>query len=63
MPYHPLNSSRPLVFNPTDGKCPAFVVNPKIARLALENKHADEVEYAKLVEDNVPVAQLCDSGL
>src|SRR6202042_1527729 len=60
--YHPLNSSRPLVFDPTDGKCPVFVVNPKIARLALEKQHADEVEYAKLVEDNVPVAPVY-SGL
>ena len=46
--HRPLNSSKPLVFDPT-GKCPAFVVNPKIARLALEKQHADEVEYAKLV--------------
>ncbi|MGB8997849.1 MAG: hypothetical protein WCC43_01800, partial [Pseudolabrys sp.] len=30
----PPNSPKPLVFNPTD-KCPAFVVNPKIARRAL----------------------------
>jgi murein L,D-transpeptidase YafK len=59
--YNPLNSSQPLVFDPT-GKCPAFVVNPKIARLALEKQHADEVEYAKLVEDNVPVSPVY-SGL
>ena len=55
------NSSNPLVFNPT-GKCPAFVVNPQIARPALEKQRADEVEYAQLVEDNVSVAPIY-SGL
>ena len=39
--------------NPTD-KCPAFVVNPKIARWALEKQRTDELEYAQLLEDNVP---------
>jgi murein L,D-transpeptidase YafK len=53
----PPNSGKPLVFNPT-GKCPAFVVNPKIARQALEKQRADEVEYAKLLEDNVPAAPI-----
>jgi hypothetical protein len=43
------------VFDPT-GKCPVFVVNPKIARAALKKQHADEFEYAQLVKDNVPVA-------
>jgi hypothetical protein len=57
----PPNSPRPLVFNPTD-KCPAFVVNPKIARLALEKQRADELEYAQLLEDNVPAAPIY-SGL
>jgi murein L,D-transpeptidase YafK len=57
----PVNSSKPLVFDPT-GKCPAFVINPKIGRRALEKQRADEVEYAKLVEDNVPVAPIY-SGL
>ena len=57
----PPNSSNPLVFDPT-GKCPAFVVNPKIARPALEKQRADEVEYAQLVKDNVPVAPI-HSGL
>src|SRR5262245_2620161 len=58
----PANSPNPLVFNPTD-KCPAFVVNPKIARRALEKQSADEVEYAQLLEDdNVPAAQIY-SGL
>jgi len=51
----PPNSPHPLVFNPT-GKCPDFVVNPKIARLALEKQRADELEYAKLLEDKVPAA-------
>jgi murein L,D-transpeptidase YafK len=51
----PLNFSTPVVFDPT-AKCPAFVVNPKIARRVMEKQHADEVEYAQLVKDNVPVA-------
>jgi len=57
----PPNSSKPLVFDPT-GKCPAFVVNPKIARRALEKQHADENEYAQLIKDDVPVAPIY-SGL
>ncbi len=60
--YRLPNSSKPLVFDPT-GKCPVFVINPKIARRALEKQRADEVEYAKLAEDdNVPVAPIY-SGL
>src|SRR6266436_4059375 len=57
----PLNSPNPLVFNPT-GKCPAFVVNPKIARRALEKQRTDEVEYAQLLKDEVPAAPIY-SGL
>jgi murein L,D-transpeptidase YafK len=57
----PPNSANPLVFNPT-GKCPAFVVNPKIARRALEKQRTDEAEYAQLLEDNVPTAPIY-SGL
>src|SRR6516225_9133457 len=57
---HPI-SPNPLVFNPT-GKCPTFVVNPKIARRALEKQRTDEVEYAQLLEDNVPTAPIY-SGL
>jgi murein L,D-transpeptidase YafK len=57
----PPNWPYPLAFNPT-GKCPAYVVNPKIARLALEKQRADEVEYAKLLNDNVPAAPIY-SGL
>jgi murein L,D-transpeptidase YafK len=57
----PPNSPDPLVFNPT-GKCPAFVVNPKIARRALEKQRTDELEYARLLEDNVPTAPIY-SGL
>ena len=53
----PPNSPNPLVFNPT-GKCPAFVVNRKIARRALEKQRTDEVEYAQLLEDNVPAAPI-----
>jgi murein L,D-transpeptidase YafK len=49
----PANSPDPLVFNPT-GKCPRFVVSPKIARRALEKHRTDEREYARLLEDNVP---------
>src|SRR5271168_467185 len=36
--HAPPNSPTPLVFDPT-GKCPAFVVNPKIARTALARLH------------------------
>jgi murein L,D-transpeptidase YafK len=57
----PPNSPKPLMFNPT-GKCPAFVVNPKIARRALEKQRTDEAEYAQLLEDNVPTAPIY-SGL
>jgi murein L,D-transpeptidase YafK len=53
----PPNSGKPLVFNPT-GKCPAFVVNPKIVRQALEKQRADELEYEKLLADNVPAAPI-----
>jgi murein L,D-transpeptidase YafK len=57
----PPNSPDPLVFNPT-AKCPAFVVNRKIARRALEKQRTDEVEYAQLLEDDVPAAPIY-SGL
>jgi murein L,D-transpeptidase YafK len=57
----PPNSPDPLVFKPTD-KCPAFVVNPKIARRALEKQRSDELEYAQLLADNVPAAPIY-SGL
>jgi murein L,D-transpeptidase YafK len=57
----PVNSTNPLVFDPA-GHCPAFVVNPKISRLAREKQRADEVEYAQLVKDNVSVAPIY-SGL
>ena len=55
------NSPTPLAFNPT-GKCPAFVVNPKIAGRALEKQRADEAEYAQLLKDDVPTAPIY-SGL
>ena len=57
----PPKGSPPLTFDPT-GKCPAFVVNPQIARAALGKQHADEVQYAHLVKANAPVAPI-DSGL
>lgn len=57
----PPNSRTPLVFNPTD-KCPAFVVNPKIALAAQEKQRTDELEYARLLQDNVPAAPMY-SGL
>jgi murein L,D-transpeptidase YafK len=57
----PANSRNALVFNPT-GPCPAFVVNPQIARQASEKQRADELEYAQLLQDNVPAAPIY-SGL
>jgi murein L,D-transpeptidase YafK len=51
----PPNSPNPLVFNPAD-KCPAFVVNPKVALQALEKQRTDELEYAQLLKDNLPTA-------
>ena len=38
------------------------MVNPQIARAALRKQHADEVQYAKLVTANTPVAPI-HSGL
>ena len=57
----PPNGSKALAFDPT-GKCPAFVVNPQIARAALGKQHADEIQYAHLVKANTPVAPI-HSGL
>jgi murein L,D-transpeptidase YafK len=57
----PANSPDPLVFNPA-GQCPAFLVNRKIARQALEKQRTDELEYAQLLKDNVPAAPIY-SGL
>ena len=57
----PPNSPHPLVFNANE-KCPPFVINPEIARRALEKQRADERAYAKLLEDNVPAAPIY-SGL
>jgi murein L,D-transpeptidase YafK len=53
----PANSPDPLVFVPT-GRCPAYVVNPKIAQRALEKQRADDLEYAQLLRDNVPIAPI-----
>jgi murein L,D-transpeptidase YafK len=57
----PRSSPNPLVFDPI-GKCPAFVVNTKIAGAALAKQRADEAEFARLVESNVLVAPIY-SGL
>ncbi len=57
----PPNSPNPLVFDPA-GKCPAFVVNPKIARPALKKQRSDEIEYAQLLTDDVSAAPIY-SGL
>jgi murein L,D-transpeptidase YafK len=57
----PPNSPNPLVFDPK-GPCPAFVVNPRIAQAALAKQRADEIEYARLVKKDVPVAPI-HSGL
>ena len=57
----PASQPDPPVFVPTQ-KCPAFVVNPKIARRALEKQRADELAYAQLVRDDVPTAPVY-SGL
>jgi len=57
----PPNSPNPLVFNANE-KCPPFVINPEIARRALEKQRADERAYAQLLEDNVPAAPIY-SGL
>jgi murein L,D-transpeptidase YafK len=59
--YQPPNAPKPLVFEPT-GKCPAFTVDPRIARLASEKQRADEAEYRQLVEENAPTAAIY-SGL
>jgi murein L,D-transpeptidase YafK len=53
--HAPPNSPTPVVFNPT-APCPAFVVSPKVAKAAAEKERADEAEYARLVEEDVPVA-------
>jgi murein L,D-transpeptidase YafK len=55
------NSPNPLVFNAA-GKCPDFIVNPKIARQALEKQRADELEFAQLLKEDVPAAPIY-SGL
>jgi murein L,D-transpeptidase YafK len=60
-PAQPPNSSKPLTFNPT-GRCPAYVVTPEIASLALEKEHNDEVEYASAVKTTLFLAPI-HSGL
>src|ERR1700712_4331651 len=51
----------PGAFNATS-ECPAFVVNPQIARRALEKQRTDELEYAQLLQNNLPAAPIY-SGL
>jgi murein L,D-transpeptidase YafK len=61
----PPKSPKPLVFNPA-GKCPAFVVDPKIARQALDKQRTDELQYARLLEGNVlaaPIYSELDGGM
>ena len=53
--HAPPNSQSPFKFDPT-GPCPPFVVSPKIAKAALEKQRADEAEYARLIEEDMPVA-------
>src|SRR5262249_17077579 len=53
--------STPIVFDPT-GACPAFVVNPAIARPVRQKEHVDEAQYKLLVKANVPIAPI-HSGL
>jgi hypothetical protein len=51
----PPNSAKPFVFN-ASRPCPVFVVDPKIAGAAIAKQRADELEYARLLETNVPAA-------
>ena len=57
----PPNSPNPLVFDAM-GQCPAFVVDPKIARAARAKQRADEIEYTQLLKNSVSVAPI-HSGL
>jgi murein L,D-transpeptidase YafK len=61
----PPNSPKPLVFNST-APCPTFVVDSKIAGPALEKQRVDEIEYARLLDDNVraaPIYSEMDGGM
>jgi murein L,D-transpeptidase YafK len=53
----PPKSSKPFAFKPT-AQCPAFVVDAKIAPQVQEKQRADELEHARLLEDNVPAAPI-----
>lgn len=57
----PPNSSAPLVFD-ARAQCPAYIISPKIARLALRKQRADDLEYAQLIKNDVAVAPIY-SGL
>jgi murein L,D-transpeptidase YafK len=61
----PPHAAKPLVFDPA-GPCPSFVVDPRIARLALAKQRADEAAYAQLIRDDVsvvPVYSGLDGGM
>jgi murein L,D-transpeptidase YafK len=55
------NAATPFVFDPV-GKCPPYMVDPKIAGPAQEKQHADAAETARLVAqlvaDGVPAAPI-----
>jgi murein L,D-transpeptidase YafK len=55
------SDTRSVTFDPA-GKCPAFVVNPRIARAVRDKQVADDEQYAQLVKANAPVAPMY-SGL
>jgi murein L,D-transpeptidase YafK len=57
----PPNATTPLVFDP-NAKCPAFVVNGKIALAAAAKQRTDDLEYAELLKGDVAVAPI-HSGL
>jgi murein L,D-transpeptidase YafK len=57
--------SPPLVFDPI-GECPAFAVNPDIAKPAREKQRADEAAYRELVKAKlpaVPIHSAVDGGM
>jgi hypothetical protein len=48
------SGAKPLAFE-SNARCPAFVVNARIAQAALNKQHADEAQYDLLVKANTPV--------
>jgi murein L,D-transpeptidase YafK len=57
MPIEPKSAK----FDPA-GKCPAHIVNPRIAQAARDKQLADDAQYAQLVKTNAPIAPMY-SGL